>query len=278
MSVPHLYIFTLSWCALDKLTKLKESLLPSLKELDQPWTWFIKDNASNDNTYDVSSAWDTNIKTLKYKNNLQNFAQGMNYLFAEAAPKDDDLILLLNNDVVFNDTTSIRNMIKIIKNKEVGIVGARLLYPGTNKLQHAGVIFEAPHRLPRHYRHNEENDTNAEKNRLFQAVTGAVMLIRAGDYKNVAQNKSGACGMDENFHWAFDDIGLCLSVGIKMKKKVVYCGQTNISHESSASLKKNPANKLFMNHNINYLLENWARYYVLDKDLYVRQPNYNLYG
>jgi GT2 family glycosyltransferase len=267
----HLFIFSL-------LTKLKDSLLPNLQDIGYDWTWLIKDNASNDNTYDISSAWDKNIQPVRYKNNLQNFSQGMNYLFNLASPKDDDLILLLNNDVVFNDTTSLKNMIKIIKNKDVGVVGARLLFPNTNKLQHAGVIFDAPYRLPSHYRINEVSDADAEKNRIFQVVTGAVMLIRAGDYKNLSENQSGNLGMDEQFHWAFDDVALCLSVGFKMKKKIVYCGQTNISHEGSASLKKNPTNKLFMNHNVNCLLEKWSKYYALDKKLYDTQPNYNLYG
>lgn len=277
MSAPHLFILTLTWNAIDKLTKLKDSLLPNLQKLDMPYTWLIKDNNSNDNTYDISNAWDKNIRPFKYKNNLQNFSQGMNYLFQEASPQDDDLILLLNNDVVFNDTTSLKNMIKLIQYKDVGVVGARLLFPNTDKLQHAGVIFVAPHRLPMHFRINEINDANSEKNRIFQVVTGAVLLMRAGDYKNICKNKSGVQGMDEQFHWAFDDVDLCLSVGINMKKKIVYCGQTNIFHESSASLKKNPANKLFMNHNVNYLLSKWAKHYVIDKELYARAPNYNLY-
>jgi GT2 family glycosyltransferase len=129
-----------------------------------------------------------------------------------------------------------------------------------------------------HFRVNEQSDTDAEKNRLFQVVTGAVLLLRAGDYRNVFKNKSGNCGMDEQFHWAFDDVDLCLSVGINMKKKIVYCGQTNIFHDSSASLKKNPANKLFMNHNVNYLLSKWGKYYILDKDLYIKKPTYKIYG
>lgn len=278
MTTPHLHIFTLTWNACDKLTKLKDSLLPSLEPLDLPWTWFVKDNNSADNTYDVCSAWDKNIQAVKYKNNHQNFSQGMNYLFNTAAPKDDDLILLLNNDVVFNDTTSLKNMLRLLNQKDVGIVGARMLFTNTNRLQHAGVVFEAPHKLPVHYRVNEQSDAQAEKNRLFQVVTGAVLLMRAGDYRNVFKNKSGNCGMDEQFHWSFDDVDLCLSVNIKMKKKVVYCGQTNIFHESSASLKKNPANKLFMNHNVNYLLNKWSKNYVVDKDLYLKKSDYNLYG
>ena len=48
-----LHILTLTWNACDKLTKLKESLLPALSNID--YTWLIKDNASIDNTVSVAS-------------------------------------------------------------------------------------------------------------------------------------------------------------------------------------------------------------------------------
>lgn len=276
----NLYILTLTYNGIDKLAKLKESLLPNLTDLN--WTWLIKDNASTDNTVDVASAWDQNnkkqINVFKYKDNKQNFSEGCNYLFNQASPKDDDYIMLLNNDVVFNDSKSIKKMLGIIKNKNVGVVGARLLFTDSNKLQHAGVVFEKPHALPCHFRVREENDNNSEKNRIFQVVTGAVLLTKAEYYRNAFKNSNGVCGMDENYRWAFDDVDLNLSIGINMEKHVVYCGQTNISHESSATLKKTPVNKLFMNHNINYMLQKWKGRYKIDKELYAKNSDYNLWG
>lgn len=272
-----LHILTLTWNACDKLTALKESLMPALKGID--YTWLIKDNASKDDTVAVASTWGDNVKVIPYKNNLQNFSAGMNYLFNEAAPADNDLVLLLNNDVIFNDTKSIHNMMNIINNDNaVGAVGARLLYTNTDKLQHAGVVFVERLATPTHFRVGEKSDNNSEKNRLFQVVTGAVLLTKAEYFKNAfTQNKSGINGMDENYHWAFDDVDLCLSIRYNMDKKIVYCGETNIFHEESASLKKNPANKLFMPHNVNYLRTKWASRYKLDRADYVKDPKHNLY-
>ena len=88
-----LYILTLTWNACDKLTKLKESLLPALHDIN--YTWLIKDNASNDDTVAVASSWGDKVKVIPYKNNLQNFSAGMNLLFAEASPDDDDLVMIL---------------------------------------------------------------------------------------------------------------------------------------------------------------------------------------
>jgi len=271
-----LYLLTLTWNAADKLTKLKESILPALEGLD--YTWIIKDNASKDDTVQIASTWGDKVKVIPYKNNLQNFSAGMNYCFAEAAPQDEDLVLLLNNDVIFNDKKSIKNMINIMKNDKVGAVGGRLLYTGTDRLQHAGVVFHNKYKMPMHFRTNEKSDENAEKNRLFQVVTGAVLLTKAKYYKNVCTtNKSGINGMDEDYHWAFDDVDMCLSIAHNMDKQIVYCGQTNIFHEESASLKKNPANKLFLSHNVVLLKSKWEKKFTLDQERYVADPSYNLY-
>ena len=104
------------------------------------------------------------------------------------------------------------------------------------------------------------------------------MLTKGEYFRNAwKDNKSGTHGMDENYHWAFDDVDLCLSIKYNMEKKIVYCGKTNIFHEESATLKKNPTNKLFMLHNVNYLQKKWDKRYSLDQDIYKADPKYNLY-
>lgn len=273
-----LYLLTLTWNACDKLTKLKESILPALEGID--YTWIIKDNASKDDTVAVARTWGDKVKVIAYKDNLQNFSAGMNYCFNEASPSDKDHVLLLNNDVIFNDKNSIKNMMEVIdKDNSVGAVGCRLLFTGTNQLQHAGVTFESRYKMPMHFRGHEVSDNSAEKDRQFQVVTGAVLLTKGEYFRNAfTENKSGIKGMDENYHWAFDDVDLCLSIKYNMDKKIVYCGRTNIFHEESASLKKNPTNKLFMGHNANYLKNKWNGRYIIDHKAYSKDPNHNLYS
>jgi GT2 family glycosyltransferase len=256
---------------------LKESLIPALDGLD--YTWFIKDNASKDNTVATASMWGDTVKVFSYKDNKQNFSEGCNFLFREASPNDKDYIMLLNNDVIFKDTASIKKMLDIIqKDDTVGVVGARLLYTNTNLLQHAGVVFNPTYKTPMHFRANQQSDKDAEKNRMFQAVTGAAAITKAEYFRNsFNQNKSGIKGMDENYHWAFDDVDLCLSIKYNMNKKIVYCGDTNISHEESASLKKNPVNKLFLNHNLRYMFGKWGERYIIDQDIYTKNSRHNLY-
>jgi GT2 family glycosyltransferase len=262
-------IQTLSWNGLDKLKFLRASLQPALNDLD--YEWLIRDNVSTDGTVEEISTWGDKVKVFPYPHNKDNFAQGMNYLFDKANPKDDDYILLLNNDVIINDTHSIKNMISIMENDStVGVVGAKLLYTNTNKIQHCGVVFHNHHQTPTHFKIGQEATKIDSQNREFQVVTGAVMLMRAEDFKKVN-------GFDCNFIWCFDDVDLALKIKYNIGKKIIYCGQTNIYHEESASLKKNPVNKLFMPHNIQYFMKKWRGKYKLDENDYMKNPNLNLY-
>jgi len=281
MPVSNLYILTLSWRGQDRLEKLALTLLSSLENIGCSWNWFIKNNAAgiDQSSQYINSLNNSNIKVFDYKDNKQNFSEGCNYLFNETSANDNDYIMLLNNDVIFNDTISIKNMLDIIKkDQSVGMVGAKLLYTGTNKLQHGGVVFVPEWRTPDNYRHGELSDTDAELNRTFQAITGAVAITKAEYYKNIfTKNKSGTGGLDENYVYAFDDVDACLSIKYNMNKKIVYCGNTNIYHEESASLKKNPINKLFLNHNLKYFFNKWSGRYKIDRKDYTDNPKHNLY-
>lgn len=273
-----LYILTLNWNGEEKLKRLAPTLLKSLDNID--FEWYVKDNASKDASVDyLNSLNNEKIKVIQYHNNRQNFSEGMNYLFGTIKPNDDDLILLLNNDVLFNNTNSINKMISIIrKDSDVGVVGAKLLYTDSNLLQHAGVIIHHQYEMPVHFRAKEVDDNHSKTNRLFQAVTGAVLLTKAEYFRQACvYNKSGINGMDEQYHWAFDDIDFCLSIHYNLNKKIVYCGETSISHDESATLKKNPANLMFMNHNVNLLKNKWSKRWKIDHGLYKSSQKHNIY-
>jgi GT2 family glycosyltransferase len=122
-----------------------------------------------------------------------------------------------------------------------------------------------------------QSDQHAEKNRTFQAITGAVAITTADLYRQTFTNKNGNLGMDEGYNWAFDDTDMSLSIKYNLGKQIVYCGQTNISHEESASLKKNPVNKMFLKHNLQYFFNKWGGRYQIDQDIYMKNPNHNLY-
>jgi len=263
-----LHLLTLTYNRLDLLKQLKDGLYNNLNELNIPYKWYIRSNGCKDNTAEEVAKW-KDVEVLKSNHNLDNFAKCVNSLVKLANPADDDVLLLLNNDITFQDKVSLKNMMSLLKD-DISIVGARLLYPGTDLLQHAGVIFSAKlyNSLPYHYRHKEKSDKAAEKNRYFQCVTAAVSLVKAKDFKAVG-------GMDENYQWCFEDIDLNLLIGAS-GKKISYCGETNIFHHESLTVNKTHINKLFVQSNVKRFREKWTGKYELDHDKYLNNSNYNI--
>lgn len=260
-----IHVLTLTWNGIDKLKTLRPKLLENLDKTVIPYQWHIRDNGSTDDTLQLISSWGE-VSVLAVDHNRDNFAQGMNSLAKRINFNDGDMILLLNNDVEFIDDDSLSTMVSLLKN-DVAVVGAKLLYKGTNKLQHAGVIFSEKYgSMPYHFRHQEDDDESSSKNRYFQAVTAAVCLVDAKTFMSVG-------GFDEKFNWAFEDIALCLAIG-SLGKKIAYCGQTNIFHEESASLKRNPVNKMFLHNNVKHFKNTQTSKYHLDHKIYLNNKNY----
>lgn len=260
-----LHIYTLTWSGRAKLERLYPSLIQNLKNID--YTWYIKSNGCSDGTKELSDIWNNpKVKLIEYPHNRDNFARGCNFLHEIADPKKDDLVLLLNNDVIFNDTKSIDNMLHIMKDSEVGIVGAKLKYTDTQIIQHAGVVI-ANNKYPIHHGARNTDSKDYSTNREFQATTGAVLLTRASDFH-----------LDEKFHWCFEDIDYCLDIKYNKNKKIVCCGTTDIFHEESATLKKNPVNKLYLPNNLSYFSQKWHAKIPIDYDIYATNPKYMIYS
>jgi len=263
-----LHLLTLTWDGQDKIETLRPGLHKNMEKCGVECIWHVKDNGSKDDTLKIlEGEKDTVVYPVGH--NRHSFAKGMNYLFEKANPADDDLVLLLNNDVIFGDDISLKKMVDLHKSSGAEMVGCRLLFTGSNKLQHAGVIFGKRYGgMPYHFRPGDESDKNSQKNRYFQAVTAAVALVTAKAYRETGM-------MDEKYQWAFEDIDLCLNVSARKKNNVIYCGGTKIFHEESASLKKNPVNKMFMGSNATHFKKKWFGKYELDHEKYLEGPSHN---
>jgi GT2 family glycosyltransferase len=262
-----LKIFTLHWNYLAGIQRLYESLIPALDGLD--YKYYIKDNGSSDGSKEYLESIKSD-KVIPYYtgHNRHNFSEGMNLLFEQSKSTDEDYILLLNNDLWIGQDNSIKNMINLMeKDPEVGVVGAKILYPDKKTITHVGVIGSNRYNgFPFHYRRGEQVGKQDDVNREFQAITGAALLTKAKYF-----------GLNNNLIWSFEDISFCLSVKYDYKKKVVYCGDTLFYHEESRSLQKNPVHKLFMQHNVNIFREKWTGTFKMDLELYQKDPNYMRY-
>ena len=141
-----------------------------------------------------------------------------------------EYLLLLNNDIEVKTENWMEEMLSYCQREDVGIVGAKLLFPN-EKIQHAGVILGmGPSGTAGHLFYNFPGDQFAYAGRSqttqdLSAVTAACMMVKKELYQ-----KAG--GMDEAFQVAFNDIDFCLRVR-ETGKLVVFQAYAELYHHES---------------------------------------------
>jgi GT2 family glycosyltransferase len=141
-----------------------------------------------------------------------------------------DWLLFLNNDVEVA-VGSIRALHAFIgTHPEAGVCGARLVYPDSHRLQHAGMeqMLWGPvsnfgvgaATSDERFRHDAERF----------AVTGAMLCIRRDLFEEVG-------GFDEAYRWGFEDVDLCLKAR-RRGRQVWYVAAAEGVHFESATLRE----------------------------------------
>ncbi len=141
-----------------------------------------------------------------------------------------EYLLLLNNDTEVIEPSWIESMLRHAQRPEVGVVGAKLLYPD-DRVQHAGVVVgiggtagHAFHGLPR-------DDPGyigmAAVARNYTAVTGACMMVRRAVFE-------AAGGLDESYRIAYGDIDFCLRL-VRQRLRAVYTPDALLYHRECAT-------------------------------------------
>lgn len=147
-----------------------------------------------------------------------------------AAATDAAMFCFLNNDVEPLTRDWLETMVGEVARPEIGLVGAKLLYPD-GRVQHAGVILSGA-QVARHVHLGlPAKDAGywgrASNPQRFAAVTGAAMVLRREVFESVG-------GFDESFAVDFGDIDLCLRIG-ETGKAVLWTPYARLIHHESAS-------------------------------------------
>jgi len=145
-----------------------------------------------------------------------------------------EYIVLLNNDTAIIQPDWLDNMLNHALRPEVGIVGAKLLYPNGN-IQHAGVVLglRGPADHPFIGRSSEDrgylNRLITDQN--YTVVTAACLMVRKEIYEAVG-------GLDEElFRVSYNDVDFCLKVR-ELGFMTVWTPYAKVMHEGSVSQKK----------------------------------------
>ena len=210
------------------LSKLVDGLL---HRTDYPdFELIVVDNGSSDP--DTLALYDRLMRVPRFRLEVApgpfNFSRQINRGCALAS---GEAILLLNNDIEVTEPNWLSEMTDCLAYPDVGIVGARLLYP-SGRLQHAGVVVGLGG-LAGHWYSESAADFPGPMGRLavratLSAVTGACMLI--------TRSCLAATGPfdEENFAIVYNDVDICLrarAVGFR----TVYTPFATLVHHESAS-------------------------------------------
>jgi O-antigen biosynthesis protein len=157
-----------------------------------------------------------------------NFSRAVN---RGIAMTKGDPVLLLNNDIEIFEPNWLKEMVSCLAYENVGIVGAKLLYPSRN-IQHVGVIAGLGG-YAGHWYVKMPEDTPGAMGRLwvrqsFSVVTGACFLLTRECFAKVGEFD------EEIFPVAYNDVDYCLRA-TQLNVKVVWTPFSCLIHHESAT-------------------------------------------
>ncbi|KHS93174.1 hypothetical protein RC86_03270 [Pectobacterium brasiliense] len=191
----------------------------------------VDNNSENQETLlwleGVESIDPERIKVLRYPHPF-NFS-AMNNAAAQIA--NGEYLVLLNNDTAIIQNDWLENLLNHGLRPEVGIVGAKLLYP-TGKIQHAGVVLglrgPAEHVFIGSGMEDEGYLYRLQVDQNYIVVTAACFLVRKSVYFEVD-------GLDEDaFKVSYNDVDFCLKIR-QAGYLAVWTPHSIVMHEGSVS-------------------------------------------
>lgn len=143
--------------------------------------------------------------TYLYKPQEFNFSAMINQGAAAAA---GNVLLLLNDDTEMKTPLALKRMLGQAKQAWTGAVGARLLYPDGDHIQHLGVINNALGPSHAFLKDSDKEVLPGLRNRAdydYIAVTGACLMVTKEKFL-------AAGGFDEELRVAYNDVDFCFSL------------------------------------------------------------------
>lgn len=207
-----------------------------------------------------------NMKVLAY-NMPFNFSAMNNFAVKEAK---GEYILLLNDDTEVLQRNWLDRMLQHAQIKNVGAVGARLVYTD-KRIQHAGIV-AGIYPLAHHPGIGQDMSEPGYMNRLqvvqnASAVTAACLLVKKSKYLEVG-------GLDEkSLKVLYNDVDFCFKLG-KAGYRNVWTPYATLIHQGSSSLTKKKSKKQTekaikrTESELRVMKERWA-------DLLANDPCYN---
>ncbi len=208
----------------DNPDMLKECIESIKKDSYKDVEIVVVDNGSSEENKDIITKLSESLG-FKYIYEKKDFNYSyMNNKGIKASK--GEIILLLNDDVTLV-SDSLEEMASMAMNSYIGAVGCKLLYPGTNRVQHIGVANEAGGAFHKALGANEDDVPygGAVYNQNVIAVTGACLMARRSVLDSVNL-------LDEGLPVAYNDVDLCFKIYEKGYRNIVLNDIYMYHHES----------------------------------------------
>jgi GT2 family glycosyltransferase len=158
----------------------------------------VVDNASSDDSLADLAIWPRVVVDASPRN--LGFAGGANRGIARS---EAPIVVLLNPDVELDPGYGAALLRLFADNPALGAAGAKLRYPDSNLLQHAGADLDRVTLTSRHRGHREEDHGQWDEPTDADYVIGAALALRRTAFDQIG-------GFDERFWPAYyEDVDLC---------------------------------------------------------------------
>ena len=229
----------------------------SIKKITYPeYELVVVDNCSRNESVKRIKSQFPEVKLIESDRNL-GFAGGNNLAVEYGLEKGYEYILLLNNDTTVRDDFLERLLDVASGNEDVGIVGATILSPQSEKILFRGAKINWLNVAATLKGNNRRPDEPHSEPDFFHTgfVTGACMLIKSEVFKKIGL-------MREDYFMYLEDLDFCAKAGRHFKLAV--------------------SNKSVIYHNIGSstggIDSPLSTYYVFRNKLYFIKDNYGFWG
>jgi glycosyltransferase involved in cell wall biosynthesis len=175
----------------------------------------------------------SNFKVVEYVRERFSYAKSCNFGATQA---DGEYLLMLNNDTEVITPNWLEQLLGDACREEIGAVGAMLLYPGEEVIQHAGILSGvggvASNAFSTVKLHNQPLSIAQHvlifNKREVTAITGACLMVKKSIFEEVD-------GFDPEFAITYNDVDLCLRIR-KLGLTNLYNPFAQLVHHESISL------------------------------------------
>jgi len=202
---------------------LRQVLEAIEKNTKWPYEVIIVENLSTDGTIEYLKNLDLDINGQVIYNQI-NMGFGVANNQAAKLAKGS-FLCFLNNDTIPTKGWLTAMMGVFEEEDAVGVVGAKLLHPGTGLIQHAGVVEMRDGRPDHMYFKKHADYPPANIRKQYFAVTFACAVVPKGLFEDIG-------GFDEGYWCGWEDMAMCQEIH-KKGQRVYYEPKAVVYHYES---------------------------------------------